>query len=258
MNLAGQKKNTVELKTRGELQKMREAGLIAGHTLNEMSKYIEPGISTKELDQIAEKFIRRAGARPTFVGYHGYPASICVSINEEVVHGIPGPRKLEEGDIVSIDVGATLDGFVGDTAKTYFVGNVSDEVRKLADVTRESLDRAIELMRPGQRLGDIGSAVQVYVESHGYGVVRDFVGHGIGRQMHESPPVPNFGSPGTGLKLEVGLVLAIEPMVTAGDYQVKTLDDGWTVVTKDNSLAAHFEHTVAVTEDGPVVMTKVN
>jgi len=251
-------KPSVELKTKAELQAMKKAGELAGRTLQEVGKHVVPGISTRDLDRIAEKFIRQAGGRPTFVGYRGYPATICASINEEVVHGIPGVRKIQAGDVVSIDVAATVDGFVGDTAATFTAGAVSSDARRLIQVTEESLQVGIEAMRPGNRLGDIGAAVQQYVESRGFGVVRDFVGHGIGRQMHEDPDVQNYGTPGSGLRLEPGLVLAIEPMVTMGDFKVKVLKDGWTVVTQDGSLAAHFEHTIALTEDGPVVLTRID
>ncbi len=251
-------KPRVELKTKAELAVMRRAGMIAGQTLKEVEKFIKPGISTKELDSIAEQFIRKSGAKPTFIGYRGYPASLCVSINEEVVHGIPGPRKLKPGDVVSVDVAATLDGFVGDTAFTMIVAPVDSKAKKLVDVTRESLQAAIREMMPGKRLGDIGAAVQRVAEAEGFGVVRDFVGHGIGRQMHEEPAVANYGTPGTGMRLEPGMVLAVEPMVTMGDWQVKVLQDGWTVVTEDGSLAAHFEHSIAITDNGPVVLTSVD
>lgn len=258
MSQAGFRRATVELKTRSEINAMRRAGRIAGETLKELRTRVEPGIRTRDLDRIAEKFIRSQGATPTFIGYRGYPATLCVSINDEVVHGIPGDRKIEAGDLVSIDVAATVDGFVGDTAISLVVGPAAKNTTKLVDVTERSLDAAIELMRPGKRLGDIGAAVQQVAEAAGFGVVRDFVGHGIGHQMHEEPPVPNYGTPGTGLRLEPGVVLAIEPMVTAGDYKVRVLDDGWTVVTRDGSLAAHFEHSIAVTEDGPLVLTRVD
>jgi methionyl aminopeptidase len=251
------RKPAVELKTRSEIAAMQKAGQVAGAALHEVAKHIAEGITTKELDRIAENFIRKQGAIPTFVGYRGYPATICVSINDEVVHGIPSSRRIKAGDVVSVDVAATVDGFVGDTALTVAVAPVSTEAQTLIDCTSHSLDAAIDLMRPGNRLGDVGHAVQEIAEKQGFGVVRDFVGHGIGRKMHEEPAVPNYGSPGTGMRLEPGLVLAIEPMVTKGDWQVKVLDDGWTVVTKDGSLAAHFEHTVAVTEEGPWVLTKV-
>ncbi len=251
------KKPAIELKSKAELETMKKAGKIAGTVLHEVGRSIKAGMTTKDLDVIAEKLLRKAGAVPTFLGYHGYKASICVSINEEVVHGIPGSRVIKAGDVVSVDIGATVDGFVGDTAYTFLVEPVSDEARKLVRRTKESLDAAIAVMKPGNRLGDVGAAVQKLVEADGYGVVREFVGHGIGRQMHEAPSVPNYGAAGTGMRLEPGLVLAIEPMVTAGHHDVKVLKDGWTVVTKDNSLAAHFEHTVAVTEDGPLVLTQV-
>ena len=251
----GAKRPSVDLKSKAELAAMRRAGLVAGRALREAANAAKPGVTTKELDRIAEAAIRKAGGIPTFIGYRGYPATICASINEEVVHGIPGPRKLKPGDVIGIDIAATVDGFVGDTAVTVIVPPAAPKAQKLVDVTRRCLEVAIEKMRPGNRLGDIGAAVQQLAESNGFGVVRDFVGHGIGRQMHEEPAVPNYGQAGTGLRIEAGMVLAIEPMVTAGDYHVKVLNDGWTVVTQDGSLAAHFEHTIAVGEDGPVVMT---
>jgi methionyl aminopeptidase len=252
------KKSTVELKTKAEMALMRNAGLLAGQTLKEIEKHVAVGVSTKELDVIAEKFIRSGGGIPTFIGYRGYPATICASINEEVVHGIPGNRRLKNGDVVSIDVAATVDGFVGDTATTFIVGEADARAKKLVQATKESLEAGIQAMKIGQRLGDVGAAVQKVAESNGFGVVKDFVGHGIGRRMHEEPAVPNYGTAGQGLRLEPGLVIAIEPMITMGDWQVKVLKDGWTVVTLDGSLAAHFEHTIALTEDGPVVLTKVD
>jgi methionyl aminopeptidase len=247
----------IELKTKAELLKMRTAGRLAGQALQEAGRHIAAGVSTKDLDVIAEKFIKSHGGVCTFIGYRGYPATICASINDEVVHGIPGKRILKDGDVVSIDVAATIGGFVGDTAITVIVPPASAEAEKLVRVTERSLYAGIDCMKPGNRLGDIGAAVQAAAESNGFGVVRDFVGHGIGRKMHEEPAVANYGAPGTGMRLEEGLVLAIEPMVTAGDWQVNVLKDGWTVVTADGSLAAHFEHTVAVTEDGPWVLTQV-
>lgn len=248
-------KPQVELKTKSELAVMRQAGLIAGRTLKEVAKYVKSGVTTKELDEVAEQFIRKSGAKPTFIGYRGYPASLCVSVNDEVVHGIPGKKKLKVGDVVSIDVAATLDGFVGDTATTLVIEPVEARAQTLVNVTKASLEAAIEQMRPGKRLGDIGAAVQEVAESAGFGVVRDFVGHGIGRQMHEEPAVANYGTRGSGMRLEEGMVLAIEPMITMGDWKVKILKDGWTVVTQDGSLAAHFEHSIAVTADGPIVLT---
>jgi len=247
-----------ELKTKSDLGLMRRAGQLAAQVLTELKPHVQAGVTTKELDRIAEKFIRKNGGVPTFIGYRGYPATLCVSINEEVVHGIPGGRKLEQGNLVSIDVAATVDGFVGDTATTYVVGDYpSAKAKRLVEVTKASLLKAIDAMRPGNRLGDVSFAVQEFVEKNGFGVVRDFVGHGIGRKMHEEPPVPNYGQPGTGIKLETGLVLAIEPMVTEGHWQVKVLSDGWTVVTADGLLASHEEHTVALTENGPEILTTV-
>jgi methionyl aminopeptidase len=254
----GTRKLTVELKSKAEIAAMRRAGQVAGRALQEIAKAVAPGITTRELDRIGESAIRKGGGIPTFIGYRGYPASICVSVNEEVVHGIPGPRKLKAGDVVGIDIAATVDGFVGDTALTVIVPPAAPQAQKLVDVTKQTLDAAIEKMRPGNRLGDIGAAVQALAEANNFGVIRDFVGHGIGRQMHEEPAVPNFGAAGTGMRLEPGVVLAIEPMITAGDWRVKVLSDGWTVVTEDGSLAAHFEHTIAVTPDGPLVLTKAD
>jgi methionyl aminopeptidase len=247
----------IELKSDKDLVHMRRAGKIAGRVLREVAKAAAPGATTKDLDKLAERLIREAGAIPTFLGYRGYTASTCMSVNEEVVHGIPSAKKvLKDGDILSIDVGATFEGFVGDTATTVAVGRIPEETRRLLDVTRDSLEKGIERVRAGNRLGDVSSAIQAHAESHGYGIVRDFVGHGIGRAMHEEPAVPNYGAPGVGLRLEQGLVLALEPMVTMGDWRVKILKDGWTVVTEDGGLSAHFEHTVAVTPDGPEVLTR--
>jgi methionyl aminopeptidase len=242
-------------KSRSELEKMRRAGLIVAETLRDLRKMVEPGIATRQLDAFAEKKIRSAGAYPTFKGYRGFPASICVSVNDEVVHGIPSDRKLREGDVVKIDCGATLDGYIGDAAISVPVGDVAPEIKKLLDVTRESLFKALEKMIPGNRLYDVSFAVQEYVEGHGYSIVREFCGHGIGQRMHEDPQVPNYGRPGTGPRLKEGWVLAIEPMVNAGAHEVKILPDGWTVKTKDGSVSSHFEHTIAVMEEGPVVLT---
>jgi methionyl aminopeptidase len=224
--------------------------------LTALAATVAPGVSTAELDEIAEKLITDAGAIPAFKGYHGYPATICSSINDEVIHGIPsGRRVLNEGDIVSIDVGASLEGYYGDSAITVAVGHVSEEAATLLRVTEESLYKAIERARPGGRVSDIGHVVQQHVESYGFSVVREFVGHGIGQRMHEEPQVPNYGEPGRGPRLSEGMVLAIEPMVNAGKPAVKVLGDGWTAVTRDKSLSAHFEHTVAVTADGPWILT---
>ncbi len=243
-------------RSRAELEKMREAGRLVGEVLTELASRVAPGVTTADLDAIAEKKIAAAGATPAFKGYHGYPATICASINEEVIHGIPsGRRELNEGDIISIDVGAVLDGYFGDSAVTLPVGKVSEEAARLLRATEESLYKAIEVVKPGARVSDIGHAVQTHVESYGFSVVREFVGHGIGQKMHEEPQVPNYGEPGRGPRLSEGMVLAIEPMVNAGKPAVKVLSDGWTAVTRDGSLSAHFEHTVAVTADGPWILT---
>jgi methionyl aminopeptidase len=240
-----------------ELEKMRAAGRLVGEVLTELTSRVKPGVTTAELDEIAETRIRDAGATPAFKGYHGYPATICASINEEVIHGIPnGRRLLNEGDVISIDVGASLDGYFGDSAVTLAVGLVSEEAATLLRVTEESLYKAIGMVKPGGRISDIGHAVQKHVEAFGFSVVREFVGHGIGRSMHEDPQVPNFGTRGKGLRLKAGMVLAIEPMINAGAPEVKVLKDGWTAVTVDGSYSAHFEHTVALTKDGPLVLTR--
>jgi methionyl aminopeptidase len=239
-----------------ELKRMREAGRLVGEVLTELASHVAPGVTTADLDELAEKRIRKAGATPAFKGYHGYPATICASINDEVIHGIPsGRRLLNEGDVISIDVGASLDGYFGDSAITLAVGQVSEEAATLLRVTDESLYKAIDAVKPGGRISDIGHAVQKHVEAYGFSIVREFVGHGIGQKMHEEPQVPNYGEPGRGPRLTEGMVLAIEPMVNAGKAAVKVLADGWTAVTRDGSLSAHFEHTVAVTADGPWILT---
>jgi methionyl aminopeptidase len=242
-------------KSRNEIEKMRRAGLVVAETLRDLRRMVEPGITTRELDAYAEKRIRSTGAYPTFKGYRGFPASICASVNDEVVHGIPSQRKLREGDIIKIDCGATLDGYVGDAAITVGVGSISLEIEKLMEITRESLFQAVKKMVPGNRLYDVSYAVQEYVELRGYTVVREFCGHGIGQKMHEDPQVPNYGRPGTGPKLKEGWVLAVEPMVNAGTHDVHVLPDGWTVKTKDGKASSHFEHTIAITENGPQVLT---
>ena len=235
---------------------MRAAGRLVGEVLTELAANVAPGVTTADLDALAERRIRRATAIPAFKGYHGYPATICASINDEVIHGIPsGRRILNEGDILSIDVGLSLDGYFGDSAVTLPVGQVSEDAARLLRVTEESLYRAIEQVRPGGRVSDIGHAVQRHVETYGFSVVREFVGHGIGQKMHEEPQVPNYGTPGRGPRLAEGMVLAIEPMVNAGSGAVKLLGDGWTAVTHDNSLSAHFEHTVAVMVGEPSILT---
>jgi methionyl aminopeptidase len=244
-------------KSKKELEKMRAAGQLVGQVLQELRAMVEPGITTIEIDRAAETMIRAAGALPTFKGYHGFPYSICASVNEQVVHGFPSDYKLKEGDIFSIDCGATLSGFVGDTAITVPVGKVSQEWQDLVRVTEECLDRAIEECRPGRHLGDIGAAVQQHAEAHGYSVVRDYVGHGIGRKMHEDPQIPNYGKPGQGPKIKAGYVFAVEPMVNMGTHFTRVLADGWTVITLDGKPSAHVEHTIAITEEGPEVLTKV-
>jgi len=239
-----------------EIEQMREAGRLVGEVLSELAAAVAPGVSTADLDELAEKRIRQAGATPAFKGYHGYPATICASINDEVIHGIPsGRRVLNEGDIISIDVGASLDGYFGDSAVTLPVGQISEPAASLLRVTEEALYKAIEEAKAGKRVSDIGHAVQKHVEAYGYSVVREFVGHGIGQRMHEEPQIPNYGEPGHGPRLAEGMVLAIEPMVNAGTAAVKVLADGWTAVTRDKSLSAHFEHTVAVTAGEPWILT---
>lgn len=236
---------------------MRAAGQLVGHVLAHLRTLVEPGVTTMEIDRAAEQMIRDAGALPTFKGYNGFPYSICASVNEQIVHGFPSNYKLKDGDIFSIDVGVTLEGFVGDTATTVPVGNVSEERLRLIRVTQECLERAIEQCRPGKHLGDIGWAVQEHAEANGYSIVRDYVGHGIGRRMHEDPQIPNYGRPGLGPKIKTGYVFAVEPMVNLGSHHTKVLADGWTVVTVDGQPSAHVEHTIAITENGPEVLTLV-
>ena len=238
-----------------EIEKLARVNALVARVLQELAAAVRPGITTAALDAIAEQRLREAGAEPAFKGYHGYPATMCASVNEEVVHGIPSPRALVEGDIISIDMGAKLDGFYGDSAVTVPVGAVSAEAQRLLDVTKTALDRAVAAVRAGARVSDIGAAVQSYVEAQGFSVVREFVGHGIGTSLHEEPQIPNYGTAGRGPRLAEGMALAIEPMVNAGKPAVKVLGDGWTAVTKDKALSAHFEHTVVVTEDGCRVLT---
>jgi methionyl aminopeptidase len=244
-------------KSKKELEKMRAAGQLAGLVLQELRTLAKPGVSTLEIDRAAEKMIRDAGGLPTFKGYHGFPYSICASVNEQVVHGFPSNYKLKEGDIFSIDCGVTLAGFVGDTATTVPIGKVSDAWLALVRVTEECLDLAIEECRPGRHLGDIGAAVQQHAEAQGYSVVREYVGHGIGRRMHEDPQIPNYGKRGQGPKIKAGYVFAVEPMINLGTHHTKVLGDGWTVITLDGKPSAHAEHTIAITEEGPEVLTKI-
>jgi methionyl aminopeptidase len=245
----------VTLKSAREIEAMRRSGTITSKVLTDLMKAARPGIATADLDRMAERGIREAGGVPTFKGYNGFTGSICASVNDEVVHGIPGSRVLCDGDLLSIDIGTTLDGYVSDSAVTIPVGIISAAAQRLLVVTQECLTIGIGQMKPGNRLGDIGAAVQTHAERHGYGVVRELVGHGVGRAMHEEPQVPNYGEAGTGMELRPGLVLAIEPMITQGGPKVRILKDGWTVVTADGKLAAHFEHTIAVTEAGPQILT---
>ena len=245
----------ITIRSSREIETMQRSGKITAKVLGDLMRAAKPGMTTKQLDTLAENGIRELGGVPTFMGYHGYPATICASVNDEVVHGIPGDGVLREGDLLSIDIGTTFEGYVSDSAVTVAIGTVSPEAERLMKVTQECLMLAIAQMHKGKRLGDIGAAVQQHAESHGYGVVRELVGHGVGTKMHEEPQVPNYGKAGTGMELRSGLVLAIEPMITQGDYHVDTLDDGWTVVTQDGKLAAHFEHTIAITDDGPKILT---
>ena len=246
----------IVLKTSRELSVMREACRISAGALQLVGKSVEPGISTWELDKIAEKYILSQGAKPNFKGYSGYPATAGISINNEVIHGIPSKKRiLKAGDIVSVDLGAAFEGYNGDNAATFAVGDISDEAKRLIDATRESLYEGIKAARAGGRIGDIGAAIQQYVEARGFSVVREFVGHGIGTKLHEAPEVPNYGTSGKGIRLMPGMTIAIEPMINMGLPGVKTLSDGWTVETKDGSLSAHFEHTVAITTDGPQILT---
>jgi methionyl aminopeptidase len=247
---------SITTKSWAELQKMHRACSIVVSTLDELERAAQPGVRTKELDKIAYDKIVGAGAKPAFLGYRNYPASLCISVNDEVVHGIPGDRRLEEGDVVGLDLGAIYQGYFGDAARTVGVGRVNGEAEKLMRVTRDSLMAGIDQCRLGQRVGDIGNAVQTHAEKHGYSVVRSFVGHGIGTALHEAPEVPNYGPAGRRERLVPGMCLAIEPMVNVGGPDVKVLDDGWTAVTVDHSLSAHFELTIAVTEEGPWILSE--
>ena len=245
----------ISIKSPSEIEKMRAAGRLTAQARALAGSMIRPGVTTGEIDRAVRKLIQSHGAKPSFLGYYGFPASTCISVNEVVIHGIPGARKLEEGDVVSVDVGAFLDGFHGDCAATFPCGEVTPEARKLMEVTRQSFFEGIKYARAGNRVSDIGHAVQQYVESFGYGVVRSFVGHGVGREMHEPPEVPNFGAAGHGARLQPGMVIAVEPMVCAGDWRVKVLKDDWTTVSADGSLTAHYENTILITEGDPEILT---
>lgn len=243
------------LKTRDEIELMRESALIVSRTLGEVAKLIKPGVTPLELDKVAEEYIRSQGAVPGFLGYGGFPNTLCTSVNEQVVHGIPSDRPLEEGDIISVDCGAIKNGFYGDHAFTFAIGEIAEETKKLLKVTEESLYLGIEQIRSGNRLGDVGFVVQNHAEKHGYGVVRELVGHGLGKNMHEDPELPNYGRRGHGKKMKEGLVLAIEPMINLGGHKVAQLDDGWTIVTQDGKPSAHFEHDVAIVGGKPEILS---
>ncbi|MEE9542152.1 MAG: type I methionyl aminopeptidase [Thermodesulfobacteriota bacterium] len=251
------KKEVVKLKSKADIDKLRKSNIIVAEVLDLLKENVGPGITTIELERIAQSEVDKRSVRPAFKGYRGYPFCLCTSVNEEVVHAMPGERELKAGDIISIDFGVELDGFFGDSARTYPVGEISDDARRLVDVTKQSLERAIEAVRPGGKLKDIGRSVQMYVEREGFSVVRAFVGHGIGRELHEPPQIPNFVMTGHDLELKEGMVLAIEPMINFGAAAIKVLDDGWTAITKDGELSAHFEHSVAVTAEGSYVLSRI-
>jgi len=243
------------IKSDEEIATMREAGRVVACTLRKLVEELRPGLVVKELDKVVRKEFEKHKVIPTFLGYHGYPATVCVSVNDEIVHGIPGKRVIQDGDVVSLDLGCTHKGFVADSALTVIVGEAESRTRELVDVTRESLEEGIRHARAGQRLGEISHAIQTYIEARGFGVVREYVGHGVGREMHEEPQVPNYGPADRGPVLKKGMVLALEPMVTMGDWRTKQMEDNWTVKTVDGSLAAHFEHTIAITDGEPEVLT---
>ena len=246
----------IVLKTSRELSKMREAGRISSRALRLAGEAVEPGVTTAEIDRLVRQYIEKQGATPSFLGYGGFPASACISVNNQVIHGIPSKKHvLKEGDIVSIDIGAYYNGYHGDNARTFPCGEISKEAQALLDATRESLFEGIKMAKAGNRIGDIASAVQQYVEARNYSVVRDFVGHGVGAKLHEDPSVPNFGTPGRGVRLLPGMTIAIEPMINAGTHEVRVLEDQWTTVTADGKISAHFEHSIAITPDGPQILT---
>lgn len=245
----------INLRTKFEIESLRKSALLVGNTLAEVAKYIKPGVLTEDLDKIAEQYIKDNNAIPAFKGYYGYPASLCISVNEVVVHGIPGKRELKEGDIVSIDCGTDLDGWIGDSAYTFALNGANEKTINLMKITKESLMKGIKQCIIGNRIGDLSFAIQSYCERHGYGVVRELCGHGVGKKMHEKPEVPNYGKAGSGVKFKEGMVIAIEPMITLGDRAVVFESDGWTCRTRDFSNAAHFEHDVAITKEGPLVLS---
>lgn len=250
------RKQLIIIKSPQEIEILRESNRIVAQILASLKKAIRPGVSTKELDRLAEELTRQKGAIPAFKGYNGYPATLCVSVNEEIIHGIPGPRRLREGDLVSLDMGVRYRGYYGDAAITLPLGRVSQRAKRLLQVTKGALKRAIEIAVPGNRLSDISHAIQSYAEGKGFSVVREFVGHGIGKKLHEDPQITNYGPPHQGPFLKVGMVLALEPMVNVGTWRAKLLPDGWTAVTADGSLSAHFEHTIAITDDGPLILSR--
>ena len=253
--VAGPLPGVVTIKSPRELEAMRQAGRVVARTMSALLAAVRPGVTTRELDELAASQIKRMGASPAFLGYRGFPATICTSFNEEIVHGIPGDRAVREGDVLKLDVGAVVDSFYGDSAVSVCVGEVPPRVRELVEVTRQALEAGIKAARPGARLGDIGYAVQSVAEAHGFSVVREYVGHGIGRALHEEPPVANFGTPGRGTVLQPGMTIAIEPMLNIGGWETRVLGDDWTVVTADGSLSAHFEHTLHISPKGPEVLT---
>ena len=255
-NSSSQYSGGITVKSAREMESMRKAGAVVGATLSVLRSSVRPGLRTRDLDAIANKEIKRLGGKPAFKGYRGFPATICTSLNEEIVHGIPGDKTLQEGDLIKMDVGAVVEGFIGDAAITVGVGAITKEAEDLIETTRESLWEGIRAVRDGARVGDIGQAVQQYAEAKGYGVVREYVGHGIGRFLHEDPQVPNYGPGGRGAVLKKGMTIAIEPMLNMGDWRTRVLDDHWTVVTADGELSAHYEHTIAITDDGVEVLTK--
>lgn len=246
----------IYIKSNKEIEKLRKAGRITAGAIMAAGEALRPGMTTRELDRVVEKYITSHGAKPGFKGYGGFPAAACISVNDEVIHGIPGDRKILEGDIVSVDTGAYIDGYHGDSCKTFACGKISDEVQALLDSTEESLYMAIEMVKPGVRIGDIGAAIQKYNEDRGFSVVREFVGHGLGKSLHEEPEVPNFGKAGHGIRLRAGMVICIEPMINMGTAAIKIMPDQWTVKTKDGKWSAHFEHAIAVTQDGCVILSK--
>ncbi|MEE9555335.1 MAG: type I methionyl aminopeptidase [candidate division Zixibacteria bacterium] len=245
----------IQYKSSRQIEKIKNAGRVVSEVLDLISENVRPGVTTGELDSLTAKFLKSKNAKSAFLGYQGFPANICASVDSEVVHGIPGERELLNGQILSVDFGAIVDGYYGDSARTFAVGEISDDAEKLLEITEESLYVGIKKCVVDNKLGDLSAAIQSYVEAEGFSVVRDLVGHGIGRKMHEEPQVPNFGETGTGMELKEGLVIAIEPMINAGGFEVRVMDDGWTVVTADGSLSAHFEHTVAITSNGPEILT---